>query len=295
MKETGRVSALMLERYRLGEVSAAERKLIEAELSLDRALRLRYEALEDSDRELRRLYPWEQSPLKSLPALAGLQDAAPARETGSFRRMGFGRGQVRTGRRLLGLCAAAVFLCVLFPSLYYLQGRAPVEGSGVTKISGVPETGSDRVKGTEVKTELSIYLKEAPAPGPADGARKLPDRTPLGEGSTVQLAYATPPGDVYYGVIFSIDGRSAVTMHYPYRKEQSPVLTAGKQTFLNEAYTLDDAPDFEIFFMVVSQNPLDTGKVLKTARELAEDPKTALAKSTAAFSGCEVETITIRK
>ena len=280
MKGTRRVSALMLERYRLGEISAQERRLVEEELSADRELSLRCEALEDSDRELRRLYPWEQSPLKNLSALVGASALS-------------GRNRFRGGRRLWGLCAAALLLCVFFPSLYFLRGRA----AGAAGISGVSEGGIDRIKGTELRNELSLYLKESrsQAPAPADEGRKLPDRTLLREGNTVQLAYTTPPGAVYYGVIFSIDGRSVVTMHYPYRKEQSPVLAAGKRTFLDEAYTLDDAPDFEIFFMVVSQTPLDTEWVLRTARELASDPINAIAKSNDAFRGCEVETITIQK
>ena len=282
MKEPRRVSELMLERYRLGEVSASERELVEAELSLDGELKLRYKALEVSDLELRSSYPWEQ--LK--PAMAALQG------TGTGAATGIGSRRLVRGRfnnRLAGICAAAVLLCVLFPSLYYLRGRT--EGAG--ELSGVSASGPDRIKGTEIKTELSVYLKDARSQ--ADGADKLPDRTPLRAGNTVQLAYITPPGEMYYGVIFSIDGRSELTVHYPYRNGQSPVLTAGKRTFLAEAYTLDDAPDFEIFFMVVSRELLDTERVLKTARELARDPGTALQKSAAAFTGCEVETVTIQK
>jgi hypothetical protein len=109
------------------------------------------------------------------------------------------------------------------------------------------------------------------------------------------LAYVLPPGNEYYGVIFSIDGRSAVTMHYPYGQGQSSLLEAGKRTFLNEAYTLDDAPDFEIFFMVVSRRPLDTSLILKTAGVLAQNPETALRESAGAFKGYEVEALTIRK
>ena len=60
------VSTLMLERYRLGEVTAEELKLVESALALDDELRFRCESLDESDRELRRLYTWEQSPLKDL-------------------------------------------------------------------------------------------------------------------------------------------------------------------------------------------------------------------------------------
>ena len=275
MSETRHVSALMLERYRLGEVSAEERKFVDAELAADPELRLRNEGLEVSDRELRERYPH-------------FSISKRRNDTG---REGFGR--FRAGRRLWGICAAAVFLCALFPSLYYLRSR----NSAVLELSGVLQNGPDRIKGTALKTGLSLYLMEktATTASPASEGSELSDRTLLREGNTVQLAYTTPPGIVCYGVIFSIDGRSALTLHYPYHKGQNPLLTVGKRTFLSEAYTLDDAPDFETFFMVVSQSPLDTEKVLKTAGELAKDPKTALSKSAAAFDGCEVEVITIRK
>ena len=294
MKEVGRVSTLMLERYRLGEVSARERKLVEAELSSNRALRSRYEVLESQDTELRQRYPWEQSSLKSISEAADSPgSAAGIGGTSRFPR------RFPAGKRLWGLCAAALLLFVLFPAIYLLRARAL--GAGEAGAAA----GHDRLKGMEIETELSIYLKENPSQLaiPVEEGRKLPDSTLLREGNTVQLAYLTPPGDVYYGVIFSIDGRSVVTLHYPYRRQQSPILTAGKRTFLDEAYTLDDAPDFEIFFMVVSKNPLNTENVLRTAEELAKEPETALAKSAAAFAaafaeafvGCGVETITIRK
>jgi hypothetical protein len=101
-------------------------------------------------------------------------------------------------------------------------------------------------------------------------------------------------------VIFSVDGRSAVTLHYPYRPGQSTQLVSGRRTFLSEAYTLDDAPDFEVFIMVVSAEPLDAQTVLRTARALGENAGDNTAqsggeRSKAAFDGCEVETITMLK
>ncbi|MDR0497635.1 MAG: hypothetical protein LBH42_08480 [Treponema sp.] len=289
MKGTGSVSDLMLERYHLGEVSAEERKLVEAELTVDAELSSRHESLDDSDRELRNLYPWEQTILHNRAVLK--EDLATEKLNTYW---------TTSRKRLFGLCAAAVLLCVLFPSLYYIRGRT----LGASGFSGAPEEGLDRLKGVELKHELSVYLKESAI---TEDGRKLPDQTLLKEGNTVQLAYTTPPGNAYYGVIFSIDGRSDVTMHYPYRKHQSPLLTTGKRTFLSEAYMLDDAPDFEIFFMVISQNPMNTENIINIAEDLAAElmleplsevlsnPNIIPAKSAAVFGDCEVETITILK
>jgi hypothetical protein len=184
--------------------------------------------------------------------------------------------------------AAAALLCILGPPAYIFLNRPGAAGD-------VPPYGSgDRIKGTEAavnRTELSLYLKRAGTPGEA---LPLPDGTELREGDMVQLAYTVPAGE-YYGVIFSIDGNAAVTTHYPYTPAARPLLVSGKQTFLTEAYILDNAPDFEIFFMVVSADPLDTGDVLSRAKGLAAKAETAQAESRAAFAGWDVHIIVIRK
>lgn len=288
MKGKERISTLMLERYHLGEISAEERMLVEGELSLDPELNFRYKSLDESDRELRSLFPWKQNTPKTR------------RSPGK--------------KRFYLLYAAAVFLCLFVPAVYYLRGTMPgvkpgvkpgVTPGGKIEVSGLFGDASDRIKGTGIKTELSIYLKEnTPASfANTDEGLKLSDRALLREGNTVQLAYTIPPGDVQYGMIFSIDGRAAVTMHYPYGRGQSSILTAGKKTFLSEAYTLDDAPDFEIFFMVVSKKPLDTEIVLGAAANLARemtqgipvDPRAILEKNGAVFQDCEIEVISIQK
>ena len=127
-------------------------------------------------------------------------------------------------------------------------------------------------------------------------------KTLLAEGSTVQLAYTVPIGEEYYGVIFSIDGRSEVTMHYPYRMGQSPLLVSGRQTLLNEAYTLDDAPGYEIFVMVVSTEALEAASVLRTARSIAVKaagsavPEAAIKEECAGlFSDCDIKIATVLK
>ena len=293
MNEAQYVSPLMLERYHLGEVSAQEHKRIQALLTAEPELRLRYESLAESEQELRNRYP-----LENLPAFANIppgnnaadDTAAPAgRNLHRYRLRGFPRAG--TPKIIGGLCAAALLLCAFFPSLHYLREKN-------SHLASEQEIDGTRLKGHELKHELALYLKETPThtsiAANADG-RRLQDEVLLSEGNTVQLAYTTLPGAEYYGTIFSIDGRSVVTLHYPYHRGQSTLLQAGKRTFLDEAYILDDAPDFEIFFMVISRTMLNIDQVLRAAGKLAQNPQTALAKSAAAFSGCEVETITIYK
>jgi hypothetical protein len=195
------------------------------------------------------------------------------------------------------VCAAAL-LAIALPALIFLGGR----------LETPPE---DRMKGDATSTELRVYLKTG------NTERMLEDRALVRGGNTIQLAYsvdgelrdgstgvplARPSPAVSaafprerYGVIFSIDGRSAVTLHFPYSPRQSTRLTLGKRVPLEEAYTLDDAPDFEIFFFVVHDEALDPRAVLTLAEQLARNPAAAVAQSGMVFWNYEVKTFTLRK
>jgi hypothetical protein len=146
----------------------------------------------------------------------------------------------------------------------------------------------ERIKGSADAVELRAYLK-------TEGEQAVPaDQAVLREGNTVQLAY-TVNGEGRYGVIFSIDGRSAVTLHYPYAPGADTRLVTGKRTLLEESYTLDDAPDYEMFFFVIGDEPLDTPEILDSARYLARNPQTALEQSRSVFEPYELKTLTLRK
>jgi len=273
-----RVSDFMLERYRHGELSPEDRGTVETALSSDDSLRLRLEKQDESDRELRLQYPAEKF------ISAAFQSAASG-GTPVFPR-------ARRKAVFIGI-AAAVTAGILMPLLYFTlsKGVPRMPAAGIP-LAALPD--GDRPKGTGSSgSELSIYLK-------SDAEIQLADRAVLGEGNTVQLAYTAPAGTEHYGVIFSIDGRSIVTTHYPYGKGQSSLLVSGRKTFLEEAYTLDDAPDYEVFVLVVSEYPLDAEAVLAKAQALAgnikkADIRSVREKSMAVYQGCEVETVTVLK
>jgi hypothetical protein len=160
----------------------------------------------------------------------------------------------------------------------------------------------DRLKGNTgaygpdgALAELSVYLQSGPQSGQGPEGTGLADGAILHEGNTIQLAYRVSGGAEQYGVIFSIDGRSALTVHYPCREGQSARLITGRRIALDEAYTLDDAPDYEIFFFVVSDKPLDTGKILKSAGELARNPGASMEAGKRVFRQYRLRTVKIRK
>jgi len=260
--KTRAISAFMLERYRLGELSPGDKQAIEDALATDGDLRLSLQELDESDRELRLRYP-----------AGALRLGANVR----FSQRRFNRAKVAV--------AAAIAVCLCVPVLYLLR-------SGTFRNEFETGSPAERIKGQSLTgSELFVYVKE-------NQELILPHQAVMEEGNTVQLAYTAPAGAEYYGVIFSVDGRSVVTMHYPYRRGQSSLLVSGKRTYLNEAYILDDAPDYEVFVFVVCDEPLNVEQVLQKAREAAEKAESAemvKVMSEAIFDDCEVETVTLLK
>jgi len=263
-----RISTFLLERYRIGEVTNEEKLRVENALARDTTLAAALAEMDRADSDFRQKFPKE----KFFSSDKFSQRPAP--------RIALRRPRVPAV--IWGLCAAALVLVIALP-LLILKDRGSVGNN-------------DRMKGAagENSSELSVYLKE-------DSSGKsimLQDQADIREGNTVQLAYLVKGGDKY-GVIFSIDGRSAVTLHYPYRPGLSTRLVSGKAVPLDEAYTLDDAPDYEMFFFVTGDNPLDVRGVLNTAQRLASQiersPQEADIHGNAAFNDYDLAILTLWK
>ncbi|GHT72942.1 hypothetical protein FACS1894124_0480 [Spirochaetia bacterium] len=290
------ISDLLLERYLVGDMESAEKQALDTAIHHDRNLVETTEQLRRSDAEIRGRYP-----AKLL--VPGILETANRKRSGR-RGLPARKGRI-VGFAALGAGIAAAVILAAFP---VSAGRGPLtdraKGTGELSVSPMPSA------------ELRIYLKEGSASRRvADSSNfssanvsstnfssenlLLSDQTLVSAGSTVQLVYTVKrrpqAAAERYGVIFSIDGRGAVSLHYPYTREGTTRLVEGKQTPLEEAYTLDDAPDYEIFFFVVADTPLDAGAVLRTAESLAQDSLPVLERSVAAFKPYEVKSLTLRK
>ena len=89
----------------------------------------------------------------------------------------------------------------------------------------------------------------------------------------LQIAYCAS-GETY-GVIFSIDGRGVVTLHFPERSDGEALLNQAGEIPIPHAYEIDDAPDFERFFLVSSRTDINVAEVLAAGYELAGRPDAA--------------------
>ena len=287
------ISSLLLERYHIGEVTHEEKLYVEKILKEDATLAAALANLDKADIDFHKRFPKEIF-FSALPASYADQKPQIANSKRFSLRNFFQQKVFHTQHRIppiaWGLCAAALVMLIAFP-MFILKNPSYNEFSNPF---------SDRIKGTSIDNssiELNVYLKG----NSSNEVILLQDQSIINAGNTVQLIYkvADANTDAKYGVIFSIDGRSSVTMHYPYTQQQSTLLISGKSVHLDEAFTLDDAPDYEIFFFVTGDTPLDVKNILNTAQQLAGQIKgkhlEAKSLGAAAFNDYIVKTFTLIK
>ena len=261
-----RPSDLEVERWRLGELTDAQAKIVENALRVLGDPRL--ESTQTEDQAL-----FEQLPPREFAAevvrRAELQD-----KTAKIRREAARERDEERNRQLNWLWApvavAAVLLLVVL--IWSRAGLAPGEGPeerGVNEDTKVAvrdprdpaQDPTVRIKGS--RPVLVIRVKEG------SKLRELGDQDEVGEGDVLQLSYVA--GSKKHGVIVSIDGSGVVTTHLPSEPSGDTRLRQRKETPIGHSYELDDAPEFERFIFVASDRPLDPKAVTAAARKLARD------------------------
>lgn len=116
-----------------------------------------------------------------------------------------------------------------------------------------------RIKG--MQASLEVWKKTG------DSAVQMVNLGNAYEGDEIQLRYRVP--QKCFGMLISMDGNGTVTMHMG-EGNSAIELEPGKMTTLPFAYKLDNAPKFEKFFLLTSQNSFainvdDFDKSLKQA------------------------------
>lgn len=236
----GRVPDLILERYRLGELPASDLERLERRLREDEGLRERLQALERSDREIRNRYRPEWLAERVRARLPSRPGAARAKASWS-----------RHWPLPAALAVAATVLLVLAPRTFGPPPAGPGPAPDATADPGV------RIKG--LRPGLALFRKTA------DGSEALADGALARAGDLIRVGYQAAGRP--YGAILSIDGRGAVTRHLPVEGPSAASLERAGLVLLGDAYELDDAPRWEAFYFVTSDEPFDVEPVLAAARE----------------------------
>jgi anti-sigma factor RsiW len=241
MKDTG-TPDVIVERYRLGELPEAEAARLEELLRVDETLRQRLVELEASDQEIRRRYPPEWLADRIRERLrAGSQPAPRPKPAWSWH-----------WPVPAALAAAAVVLLVLAPRPF-----GPPSPSA-------PPTSPDRIKGLD--PSLALFRRTP------EGSETLADGAVARPGDQIRIGYRA--AGRAYGVIVSVDGRGAVSVHLAADDAQAASLRSGETVLLDRAFQLDDAPLWERFYFVAAERPFALAPIVAAVRAVA--PKRAL-------------------
>jgi hypothetical protein len=150
-----------------------------------------------------------------------------------------------------------------------------------------PTTGPDEIRIKGQQAHLVIHRREVA------GAVRLGPDSVTHEGDLLQVGYAA--AGQRYGVIVSIDGGGAVTLHWPDAADESTSLEQGEVVALEHAYELDAAPAFERFVFVTADKPIDAAMVVDAAERVADSPKRARTKRLVLPKSWQQSSILLRK
>lgn len=112
------------------------------------------------------------------------------------------------------------------------------------------------------------------------------------EGDTLQLEYSSARDTA--GVIFSIDGRGVTTLHHPDTRQGDAVLREGTH-LLPYSYTLDDAPDYERFFLVECPHEVDVKALLMGVESFARSHDSDSELNIPALDDCHSHSMWLKK
>ncbi|MBN2737277.1 MAG: hypothetical protein JXR70_09875 [Spirochaetales bacterium] len=239
MKWEHSISRLKLEQHVLGELPAKESRDIELKIGSDKSLAREYEDILASNKAILEAYPIESM-------VRAIEDRLDRERVIDKNSLAFGRIVKKSVPFVGALAVAAMGLFVIGP-VYF--SKAPVLNHDNQVVYA---------KGAE--SRLLLYLKE-------DGETRLvSDGEKLKQGDRLRMAYFS--GEAPYGVLLSIDGRGAVTLHFPDNANQLPLITTGEESLLDFSYELDDAPFFEKFYFITSANSFNAGLVVSRAEDV---------------------------
>jgi hypothetical protein len=253
-------------RRRLEELKAENRRILEE-----------YPP-EEMGKVIRNRIEWSERSRAERSAQGRAAQYRPERAAASRPRFSWPRLVPATGVVLLVLVGALV-LVTRGPSFF-----APRSQAEEIRLKGGTASADT---GREIAPYLNVYMQTE------SGARLLQEGERVSEGTTLQVGYVA--GENKHGTIVSVDGRGAVTVHFPVSAVTGQSLGGPGEVLLPFAYTLDDAPAFERFFFIADKKPFSVEKVIEAAEELAQKPENAKNQDLDLPRGLEQSSILLLK
>ena len=243
MTSVNKISDFKLERYLLGELPEKEmRELQERELS-DEIFAARVREMREQGKRFLAENPF-----------AALDDKLDAIEDSKSSVNG------QPNVLWLKVAAALVIALGIFSVVVLNRDVATYDNhSASMEVAMADVDNGTRIKG--MQATLEVWKKTG------DSAVQMVNLGNAYEGDEIQLRYRVP--QKCFGMLISMDGNGTITMHMG-EGDKAIELEPGKMTTLPFAYKLDNAPKFEKFFLLTSQNAFeidgnDIDKSLKQA------------------------------
>jgi len=246
---TTRITDLQVEQLALGELADAE--AFRARLLSDNDPRL--ETIEHSNAEILRDYP----PAAMAAQIRRRLEREPT-------EVAVNPWAIRLPIALLATAAAVAAVVWLAPSRALTPMERALESDVIAQL--------DRPVPEEILTKGSpmvvIHRREG------SKTERLLDGARVASGDLLQVSYRASGAS--HGVIVSVDGAGAVTLHFP-PAGGSTALRSDGLIALDHAYRLDDAPGFERFFLITSTSEIDVAAVENAAERLtkSQEPRNA--------------------
>jgi hypothetical protein len=269
-----RVPELLLERFLNGELGRKEEEAILSELGNEEGGMARLDALRTSNDEI-------------------LEKYAPAGMAERIRVKAAAKRRVKTAaiaeKKRPSLFSLLRFAVPAFTAVAVLAVVGVPMIASRFQVRNGGQTVADAADTVRMKGDARLFIFSR---GP-DGEQAVFDGETVSAGETVQVAYQA--GNEKYGMIFSIDGNGGMTLHFPYSLQGTSELVPGKKVFLKDAFTLDNSPRFEHFFLVLSKKPIDTGSVFARISDFARTSTLSAENVKSLFHDVEVISLKLVK
>jgi hypothetical protein len=161
-------------------------------------------------------------------------------------------GMTQTVRALSPACPAGALALAAALPVFFAMALLLRIGPMTDPASGGLEPGV-RTKGLEPR----IFIYRDMGDGDIE---LLQNNDAVRANDTLQISYLATGQN--YGAILSIDGSSVITLHYPENSNMLPRLQPQDEVYLPYGYLLDDAPDFERFIFVTSEEAFDVRQLM---------------------------------
>lgn len=239
-----RVPDLLVEQLLLGELPQEQARSVRARLEADEDPRL--QRLEASNADILEAYPPEVIARRIQARI----DALDPEPSGGFAWPVWGAAAG------LAVAAAALVVWTLGP------GAEPAAPESVRVAVAAPPA-TERLKGdAAVILERQLGTRAEP----------LLAKSEVSPGDTIQVSYRS--AGWAHGVLVSLDGAGAVTLHFPEGPDDSTALQA-EGTAVLHAFELDDAPGFERFLFFTANSALDPDAIMKRVESIGRSANAA--------------------